>query len=204
MNFPSVQLSSPQHQTTWADKQWAFCSYLWVVCRQYHHTVIILTDTTYLSSLRRSAFSLTWLAESLPLLITWSGWRAPTKVRQHMYFLHSHFFLSFFCPFHCSFWGYLTHCCSIWSPDSLPIMASDPWHQQGSSLLTTAAYWIFFLFVDISSRSAATPTTMFKVTSLYVLWFSCSDFSFPTCTRYAKRSKLHFSLSHGENKNISE
>lgn len=119
MNSPSVQLSSPQHQTTKLPVQInseLSALIFWAVCRHCRHTVIKLTDTTDLSSLRRSAFSLTWLVESPPLQITWSGWRALTKVGVNTCIFHIHNFLFFFCyffsrPFHCSLWGFSTHCC---------------------------------------------------------------------------------------------
>lgn len=39
-----------------------------------------MTDRSYLLSFCRSAYSLTWLAESQPLQIIWNGWHVLTKV----------------------------------------------------------------------------------------------------------------------------
>lgn len=198
----------------------------WAVCRRCRHTVIKLTDTTDLSSLRRSVFSLTWLAESPPLQITWSGWRALTKVGVNTCIFHFHnflfiYFLLFFaCPFHCSLWGFSTYCC-------LPMVSSQSAHydlwpltsaRQFSSDNCCTLDFFFSLWDSLNRRDgcdalkfpvgqAAAPTTtftIFQVTSLFTLWLSGSDFSFSTFTRYAKTSKLHFSLSHGENKKMSE
>lgn len=52
---------------------------------------------------------------------------------------------------------------SLWSPASLPIMTSGPWHQQGSFPLTTAAHWIFFSLWDSLNRRDGCDALKFPV-----------------------------------------
>lgn len=49
-------------------------------CGGPYRNAIKMTDRSYLLSLCRSAYSLTWLVESRPSQIIWNGWHVLTKV----------------------------------------------------------------------------------------------------------------------------
>lgn len=89
-----------------------------------HGNMIKVTDSCYLFFFHRSAYSLTWLAESQPLQIIWNGWHVLTKVGS-AYFVHpfkSFFFFTELAVCHFEIHKNISHC-----NDCLAIDVCIPW-----------------------------------------------------------------------------